>query len=207
MIRQEWMREGVITAMTTTRSFASTWGTTATERAMSFPCDRYLFSYDGAYFRAVDVQAPAPLVFRWLCQLRVAPYSYDWIDNGGRQSPRQLIAGMEKLKVGQRVMTIFQLVEFEANRHVTLLLATARAKAVFGEIAVSYVILPLTEHRCRLVVKLLVRYPKKRVWSLMQWFLPWGDLFMMRKQLLTLKHLAERQARDEEREGNRVPIR
>ncbi len=185
--------------MTITGSLASTWGATAPERAMSFPCDRYLFPFDGAYFRAVDVQAPAPLVFRWLCQLRVAPYSYDWLDNGGRQSPRQLIAGMENLKVGQRVMTIFRLVEFEANQHVTLLLTTARARAVFGEIAGSYVILPQTEQRCRLVVKLLVRYPKKGTWSWMRWFLPWGDLLMMRKQLLTLKHLAERQARDEKR--------
>lgn len=202
MIRRECMREGVTTAMITTRSLASNWGATATERAMSFPCDRYLFPFDSAYFRAVEVQAPAPLVFRWLCQLRVAPYSYDWIDNFGRQSPRQLISGMEKLKVGQSVMTIFRLVEFEANRQVTILLATARARAVYGEIAGSYVILPQKEHRCRLVVKLLVRYPKRGFWSLMQWFLPWGDLFMMRKQLLTLKHLVERQARDEERESN-----
>jgi hypothetical protein len=94
---------------------------------MSFPCDRYLSPFDGAYFRAVAVHAPAPVVFRWLCQLRVAPYSYDWIDNFGRQSPRQLIAGLENLKVGQSVMTIFQLVDFEPNRHVTLLLATERA--------------------------------------------------------------------------------
>ncbi len=169
---------------------------------MSFPCDRYLAPFDNAYFRAVEVQAPAPVVFRWLCQLRVAPYSYDWIDNSGRQNPRQLIAGLDQLKGGQSVMTIFRLVDFEPDRHVTLLLATARARAIYGEIAGSYVILPQTEHCCRLVVKLLVRYPQRGLWSLMRWLLPWGDLFMMRKQLLTLKHLAERQARDEEKEKN-----
>ncbi len=163
---------------------------------MPFPCDRYLSPVDAAYFRAVEVQAPAALVFRWLCQLRVAPYSYDWIDNSGRQSPHQLIEGLDHLKVGQSVMTIFQLVEFEPDRHVTLLLAREKARAVFGEIAGSYVILPQTAHRCRLVVKLLVRSPRKGFWSLMRWILPWGDLFMMRKQLLTLKHLAERQAGD-----------
>ncbi len=106
----------------------------------------------------------------------------------------------ENLKVGQSGMTIFRLVDFEQNRHLTLLLATQRARAVFGEIAGSYVILPQTEHCCRLVVKLLVRYPKKGLGSLMRWFLPWGDLFMMRKQLLMLKHLTERQIRDEEKE-------
>ena len=191
--------------MTTTGALVSNWGATARERAMAFPCDRYLFPSDAAYFRAVDVQAPAPLVFRWLCQLRVAPYSYDWIDNGGRQSPHKLTAGMDQLEVGQRVMTIFQLVEFEVNRQMTLLLAAARARAVFGEIAGSYLIVPQTEQHCRLIVKLLVRYPKKGGWSLMQWLLPWGDLFMMRKQLLTLKHCAERQARDEGREGMPSP--
>ena len=180
-------------------SLASTWGTTAAERTRSFPCDRYLSPFDAAYFRAVPVQAPAPIVFRWLCQLRVAPYSYDWIDNGGHKSPRELIPGPDQLQVGQRVMTIFQLVDFEPNRHLTLRLRVARAKALFGEIACSYVILPQEDAWCRLVVKLLVRYPPGYTGAVMRRWLPWGDLFMMRKQLLTLKHLAERQSKDAEK--------
>ena len=57
------------------------------ERELPFPCDRHLADHDGAYWRAIDVEAPAPLVFRWLCQLRVTPYSYDLLDNLGRRSP------------------------------------------------------------------------------------------------------------------------
>src|SRR5215469_11211746 len=104
------------------RSLASTWGTTAAERTPSFPCDRFLVPFDAAYFRAVPIRAPASLLFRWLCQLRVAPYSYDWIDNGGHLSPRELIPGLDQLQVGQRVMTIFQLVDFEPNQHLYWLL-------------------------------------------------------------------------------------
>jgi hypothetical protein len=99
------------------------------------------------------------IVFHRLCQLRVAPYSYDWIDNFGWQSPRELIGGLDRLEVGQRVMSIFRLVEFEVDRHLTIVLARKRSRAIFGEIAGSYVILPKTERCCRLVVKLLVRYP------------------------------------------------
>jgi len=173
------------------RSLSTNWGTTSFERALPFPCDRYLPHAEAAYFRAVDIQAPAHTIFQWLCQLRVAPYSYDWLDNGGRQSPRHLRPELQNLEVGQRVMAIFQLVEFEAERHLTLVLASPSAINLFGEIAVSYVILPLNEQYCRLVVKLLVRYPRKGFGPMMRVLLPWGDLFMMRKQLLTIKHLAE----------------
>ena len=174
------------------RSVARTWGSTPEERRGSFPCDSYLPGGD-AYFRAVDVSAPAPRLFRWLCQLKVAPYSYDKLDNFGRRSPRHLVPGTEDLAVGQKVMTIFRLVEFERDGHLTLVLDLPRAVSIFGRIAISYVVSPISEGSCRLVVKILVRYPGKPPWSSMRWILPWGDLLMMRKQLLTLKHLSENQ--------------
>jgi hypothetical protein len=180
--------------MKTSQSIARTWGSTSIERSMPFPCDRYLPQPEGTYFRAMDVQAPAPVLFRWLCQLKVAPYSYDWIDNFGHQSPRYLIPGLENLETGQRVMSIFKLVEFETDRHLTIMMAAPRAIALFGEVAGSYLIVPQGEQRCRLIAKLLVRYPKRGPWIAMRWLLPWGDLFMMRKQLMTLKRLAEQQA-------------
>lgn len=62
---------------------ARAWGVTAAERAMDFPCDRYVERPDEVWHRGTDVLAPVPLVYRWLCQLRVAPYSYDAIDNLG----------------------------------------------------------------------------------------------------------------------------
>ena len=176
-------------------SVASSWGATPAEQALLYPCDGYMATADGAYFRALDVQAPAAVLFRWLCQLKAAPYSYDWIDNFGRRSPRQLTPGLEQLTQGQRVMTIFELVAFEQDRQLTLVLTDPHAIAIFGEIAGSYTIFPQAEASCRLVVKLLVRYPRRWPWSWGRWVLPWGDLIMMRKQLLTLKQLAEHSAR------------
>jgi len=170
-------------------SFVATWGSTASERALPFPCDRALPQPDDALFRAVDVDAPAPLVFRWLCQLKVAPYSYDWIDNFGRQSPRRLIPGLEKLAVGQRFMGLFELVAFEPDRHLTLCL---RGSPTFGDVAVTYLVVPTGERSTRLVVKLLMRYARLLpVRLLARWIAPALDLVMMRKQLLTLKGLAE----------------
>ena len=175
-------------------SLAREWGSTAADRALAFPCNRHLRGPADALYRAIDVDAPPAVLFRWLCQLRVAPYSYDWIDNLGRTSPRTLTPGLEDLRIGQRVMTIFNLVEFEVDRHLTLVLH--RASAIFGEIACTYLVVPRPPDRSRLVVKMLCRYPRVPVvGALVRVLLPWGDLVMMRKQLLTLKELAEAQER------------
>jgi hypothetical protein len=68
-----------------------------------------------------------------------------------------------------------------------------RATLLFGEVAASYVVRSREGGGCRLVVKLLVRHPggwlRRRVHTRV---LPWGDLVMMRRQLLTLRDLAER---------------
>src|SRR5262249_23313696 len=95
-------------------SVAQVWGATPEERRQEYPCDRQLAKIDQSLFRAIDVEAPVGVVFRWLCQLRPAPNSYDWIDNFGRKSPRQLILGMEDLAPGQQVMSIFRLAAYEA---------------------------------------------------------------------------------------------
>jgi len=172
---------------------------------MSFPCDRYINVSDEAYFRAISVQAPAQILFRWLCQLKVRSYSYGWIDHLERiffqedsisayPSPNQLLPGVEDLAQGQRVMGVFSLIEFEQNRHLTIVMDDKRAISIFGDIAASYVILPVTQNTCRLVLKGHIRYPRNRFGPWMRWFLPWGDLFMMRQQFLRLKNLAENQA-------------
>ncbi|HEY9846667.1 MAG TPA: hypothetical protein V6D03_10770, partial [Candidatus Caenarcaniphilales bacterium] len=111
------------------RGIVYTWGSTPEERLMGFPCDRYINASDEAYFRAITVEAPAQILFRWLCQLKAGSYSYDWIDHLERlcfkvqeavcdhPSPKQLLPGMENLAPGQRVMGLFNLVEFEQNQH------------------------------------------------------------------------------------------
>jgi hypothetical protein len=166
------------------------WGSTPAERELAFPCDRHPPVHDDALYRAIDVDAPASTVFRWLCQLRAAPYSYDWLDNLGRRSPRRLTPGLDALEVGQPVMG-FELVEFERDRHLTLCGQALGRR--FGTYAVTYLVLPSGPERSRLVVKLLAAYPRWAPLGVpMRVLGPLGDLIMMRKQLLTLKALAER---------------
>ncbi|MBX9604056.1 MAG: hypothetical protein K2X35_23835 [Bryobacteraceae bacterium] len=161
------------------------WGVTPHEQQLPYPCDEVLPFGSDAYFRGVSCQAPAEVIFLWLCQLRVAPYSYDWIDNWGRRSPRKLTAGAQNLQPGQAVMTIFRLVSFAPGEHLTIRITEPAAK-VFGEVAVTYRVFP-----GRLVAKLRVQYPTGWYGTILRGLLPFGDWIMMRKQLRTLAGLAE----------------
>ena len=173
------------------RDVVRNWGSTSDERLRPFPCDELLPGFDAACFRAVTVAAAPPAVFRWLCQLRVAPYSYDWIDNLGRRSPRELTPGLEALAVGQPVMRIFDLAGFEPGRHLTLLL---RRPGLFPPLAVSYVVSAAGAGRSRLVVKLVMRLRPGLRDRVIEALAPGLDWIMMRRQLLNLKRLAERGA-------------
>jgi len=166
-------------------SIATTWGTTAAERQLDFPCDALVPEADAAYYRGVTVRARPDVVFRWLCQMRVAPYSYDWIDNFGHQSPRHLIPGLDELAVGQRVLGGFKLVDFEHDQHLT-------CRRILGDVATTYLIAPEPAGGCRLLVKIVVAYPRGLLWWIGRVLLPWGELIMMRRQLLNFKQLAER---------------
>src|ERR1700691_2519805 len=138
-----------------TPSVVETWGATPSEREAAYPCDELLDS-PTVLFRAVGIDAPSALVFRWLCQLRKAPYSYDWIDNFGRRSPQNLTEGLDQLEGGQRFVTIFRLVAFAEARSITLDSKTG----IFGRFAVTYEVRPTGDDSCRLVVKLSISAPR-----------------------------------------------
>lgn len=186
-------------------SIADHWGTTTQERIRPFPCDQLIAGETDAYYRGITIAAKPQTVFRWLCQMRVAPYSYDWIDNFGRRSPRSLTPGLDHLAVGQTVMRIFELVDFAPDDHMTLRLKRRPGSwSAFGEVAVSYVVIPAAGGSSRLLVKLIVRHSPGLWGRLMRVGLPWGDLVMMRRQLLNFKVLAEDTQR---REGTVAPSR
>ena len=170
------------------------WGATAAECADRYPCDDLGFEADEAFFRAVDVAAPPELVFRWLCQLRAAPYSYDLLDNFARRSPPHLTPGLDRLEAGQRLMTIFRLVSFERDRHLTTALASRAGRLLMGDFAGTYRVAASATGPTRLVAKVLVRYPRGPYGALLRRGLPALDLVMFRKQLLTLRNYMERDA-------------
>ncbi len=164
------------------------WNVTDSERRASYPCEDYAPQSAVSFLRGIDVDSPAETVFRWLCQLKIAPYSYDWIDNAGRRSPRELTPGADDLALGQRFQ-IARIVAFETGRHITGV-STPLPSRVFGPIAATYQVSATGADTSRLVVCMAVgadRWPSR----IRRRLLGYGDLMMMRKQLLTLKERAE----------------
>jgi hypothetical protein len=139
--------------------------------------------------RAVRVDAPPEVVYGWLGQLRAAPYSYDLLDNLGRRSPTRMTR-TDEIEVGQNFARIFTLTSFERGRTITLELTDPGALRLFGPLTVVYRAVPegdATVLRCDLLL------PRARpgLETLRQVMLAWGDLVMMRRQLLNLGRLSE----------------
>ncbi|GAB2680685.1 hypothetical protein [Nocardia goodfellowii] len=154
------------------------WGATEAEQELPLPCDEVQPRGHQAD-RAISIAAPTVLVYSWLCQLRVAPYSYDLLDNFGRRSPSRRDPTLTELEAGQRFMSAFRLHSFALGRHITV---------VSGNLCVTYAVRPAAGHT-RLHVRLRWRIPRIAFYAL-----AFGDVIMMRKQLLRMRELAEAEA-------------
>jgi len=162
-----------------------TWGTTDYERRLKFPCDSYVETFDAAYYRGITIEASPEIVFRILGQLRIT------LNDFKTYQPSGPIPEAEVLTVGREIMEFFEILSYENNRHVTVgIQKGSRQSKVFGDVCVSYAIMPQEKDRCRLIVKYLISYPKSLGW-LLRFILPWGDLVMMRRQLLKIKRVSE----------------
>jgi hypothetical protein len=161
------------------------WGVTDDEIARSYPCDGLVAAPSLRAWRGVTVAAPREAVWPWVAQVRLAPYSYDWIDNRGRRSPREL-AGLPEPHAGERFTTVGgralgRIVSVETGQHLT-----GRIMGAF----MSYVLVPADHETTRLLLKVVMRTGRLSAVGLSV-----GDLVMSRRQLLNLKRLAERHHR------------
>ncbi len=166
------------------------WNVTEAECAARYPCDDLAADFDHALYRAIDIDAPPAHVYRWLKQLRLAPYSYDWLDNFLLPSPRTLRPRSATIRVGDRMMHVFRLLAFDEGRTMTLGVQSRLAAELFGTLVGTYVVSPRS-NGARLFVKVLIRYPRSFYGRAMVAPMPHIDLFMMKKQLRTLKAYAE----------------
>ena len=158
------------------------WGVTEAETARRYPCDDLVPSPARELWRGVTVAAPPSDVWPWLCQLQLAPYSYDWVDNLGRRSPREL-RGLDDPVPGDPFSMSggrFSLGRVLAVGHEEHLTAT-----IMGAV-MSYVLVASGSHT-RLLLKIVL---KKHTWY--AGLLALGDWPMARRQLLNLKSHAER---------------
>lgn len=148
----------------------------------SYPCDDFVDSPTLQAWRGVTVEAPADAVWPWVAQVRIAPYSYDWIDNLGHRSPREL-TGLPEPQAGDRFTTT-------AGRPVGRIVSVDPGRQLTGNIGgvfMSYILVPLEPDLTRLLLKVVAR---TTAWAALGLLV--GDLIMARRQLLNLKQLAER---------------
>lgn len=164
------------------------WGATDVEIRRAYPADDEIPGTPVLMTRAIHVAAPAGVTWRWLCQLSEAPYSYDWLDNLGRRSPRILTPGAEQVELGQAMATVLRVTSVDAPHQWTGV-TTPRGQRLAGGFAMTYAAEPAGPHS-RIVVRIAAA-ASSRLTRLRAEALAWGDLVMIRKQLRTLKELAE----------------
>jgi len=159
------------------------WGVTPAETELRYPCDDLVRDPILQAWRGVTARARPEHVWPWVAQIRLAPYSYDWIDNLGRKSPQNL-RGLPEPVIGESFTAAL------GGRRFGRIVAVTSGKHLTGTImgaVMSYMLVPVNDGlQTRLLLKVVT--PGGRVIAPL---LSLGDLIMARRQLLNLAALAE----------------
>jgi len=157
------------------------WNVTDDDVARHYRCDDFVSVPALRAWRGVTVHTSREQLWPWVSQIRLAPYSYDWIDNLGRRSPRDLRA-LSEPTVGEHFTTA-------ATRPCGTILAVTPGVSLTGRIigaVMTYDLVAGDDQTTRLLLKVVMAGG-----GVARPLISVGDLVMARRQLLTFKHLAE----------------
>lgn len=173
------------------------WGATPEEigRAMVGDSVVELPTYNAT--RAVTIEATPQEIWPWIVQMgigRAGWYSYDWIDNLGRKSARQILPEYQFPQSGDLIPVS------PGGRQGFRIRSLEREKWMLwwdgkGQVTWFWGMYPVDERTTRLVTRVRIRYNWAAPQILFFLLLEAGDIVLMRKCLLGIKERAEDAAR------------
>ena len=154
------------------------WGVDDAEVARPYACDAFVSAPALEAWRGISVDAPPERVWPWVTQIRVAPYSYDWVDNLGRRSPRSFSCWTSRWS--DEGFTAC------AGRSVGRVVAVAPGRSLTGFILgahMTYDVVPAPGGSTRLLLKIVMETSPGPVAALVTL----GDLVMARRAAADLE--------------------
>jgi hypothetical protein len=171
------------------------WGTLPHEPTLPMPGDELIPEPAMSATRAMVIDAPPEDVYPWFAQMgpgRAGWYSYDWIDNRGVESAREIMPDWVITEPGASMGGMagirFRVVDARPGSQLVLMVET-RSPLSF---TMGYRFEPWGEHATRVIVR--VRGASGRGWwqdATIRHLLGPGDFVMVRRQLLGVKERAE----------------
>jgi hypothetical protein len=174
------------------------WGSTAAEQAMALPGDEATSGPTTYLTRAITINAPPERVWPWLVQIgqdRAGFYSNDWLENlflADMHNASEVRPEWQQRALGDAVPMGDYWVAGEATLlHVT----TMESGRMIGNIPGRFVLIPIDDHRTRLLLRETPFVPGARGATLVTVELIWDPMhFVMEQRMLRgIKERAEGQ--------------
>lgn len=170
------------------------WGATIDEVNTNLPGDNIVDIVHFNATRAITINAPAEIVWKWIIQIgskRAGWYSIDWIDNGGLKSAEEIIPEFQKIEKDYFIpFTPDQkngmwVKEFRDHEYILWIDKDGNATWLWYLVQLPY-------NQTRLITRLRTRYKFMSVWIIYYILYDFGDIIMMKKCMKGIKLRAER---------------
>lgn len=152
---------------------------------------------------SIDIEAPVPLVWRYLMQLgcdRAGWYSIDALDNDGKPSVDHIVKGWGTRKAGDKIWAtpkgdgFFDVYEVEAGKHFIIGGKAERLGEPFSS-TWAFILEPIGNDATHLVTRARMKsQPPFKEWVLGTLWMPPIHTLMQKSQLRHLKSMCERDA-------------